>query len=89
MADRTDRSRAFGDREFAAERFDLTNQLALGDIFNIDLAAVEHDIDEADASEDDKREAKSRLHQLASTAADIGKGTAGELLAAKLREYGL
>jgi hypothetical protein len=61
------------------------NQFALGNIFNIDVAAIERDIDKSDAPDEEKREAKSRLHLLASTAADIGKGAAGELLVTSLR----
>jgi hypothetical protein len=68
------------------------NQLALGDILNVDMNVVipeiERRIDSIDATDETKKEAKSRLRRLAGTAADVGTGAAGEVLAAALRQYG-
>jgi hypothetical protein len=65
-------------------------QIAFGNISNLDLtvliAAVEQQVEESDASEETKAEARSRLRQLRDRAADVGTGAAGDLIATALRQ---
>jgi hypothetical protein len=67
-------------------------QLALGNVANVDMTVLlpelESRIDAADEQDDTKAEAKSGLRRVASTAAEVGTGAAGDLLAAVLKQYG-
>lgn len=68
-------------------------QLAFGGITNIGEVRVlveraERALDAADAPDEVKQEARSRLRRIAETAAEVGTGAAGDLLASVLRQVG-